>query len=82
MIPLTIMMLKYSDDDCSIDSYLDYCQQDNNALGYQQVDSYNFIHNTNTFTPMAIPQDFDDEHYSYLDKTMLKLQMVLVLPIT
>ena len=47
--------VEYSDNDCSIDSYLDYWQQDNDAPGFKQVDSYNFIHNTDTFTPMDIP---------------------------
>ena len=58
--------VEYSDDDCSTDSYLDYCQQEGDA--YKRVDSYNFLHNTDTFTPMDILQDFDDEYYSYLNK--------------
>ena len=32
------------------------------------MDSYNFVHATNTFTPTDIPQEFDDDYYSYLDK--------------
>ena len=34
---------------------------------YKHVDSYNFIrHNIDTFTPMDILQDFDDEYYRTL----------------
>ena len=36
------------------------------------MDSYNFVHDTDTFTPTDIPQDFDDEYYSYLDKNYNK----------
>ena len=55
---------KYPDDDCSVDSYLDYAQQDNNATGYNQVDSYNFLHDTNTSTPTDILHDFNYDDYS------------------
>ena len=49
--------VKYSDDDCSTDSYLNYCQQESNTP--KRVDSYDFVHDTDTFTPTEIPQDFD-----------------------
>ena len=56
----------YDNDDCSADSYLDYCQQEGNAP--KRVDSYNFVHDTNTFTPTDIPHKFDDKYFNYLDK--------------
>ena len=56
----------HSDNDCSNNSFLDHCQQEGNAP--KCVDSYNFIHDTDTFTPTDIPQDFDEKYYSYFDK--------------
>ena len=56
----------YDDDDCSTNSNLDYFQQEGNTS--KRVDSYDFVHDTDTFTPTDIPQDFDDEYYSYLNK--------------
>ena len=38
------------------------------------MDSYDFVHDTNTFTPTDIPQDFDDEYYSYLDKNYIEIK--------
>ena len=35
---------------------------------YKRVDLYAFVHDTDTFTPMDIPQESDDEYYSYLDE--------------
>ena len=58
--------LKYSDDNCSTDSYLDYCQQEDDAP--ELVDSYNFVHDMDTFTPTDIPNEIDDKYFSYLDK--------------
>ena len=58
--------VKYSDDDRSTDSYLNYYQQEGDAL--KHVDSYNFVHDTDTFASRDIPQDFDDKYNSYLDK--------------
>lgn len=74
---------EYSDDNCSIGSYLDYCQQENDTPGYQRVDSYNFIHDTDTFT----------HRWTFLKllmmstavipiKTMLEFPMVFVLSTT
>ena len=56
----------YSDNDCFNDSFLDYCQQEGDTP--KCADSYNFVHDTDTFAPMDIPQDFDDKYYSYIDK--------------
>ena len=63
----------YDDDDDSIDSNdnstasdLNYSQQEGNAS--KRVDLYNFVHDTDPYTSMDIPQEFDDEYYSYLDK--------------
>lgn len=62
--------VKYSDDNWSTDSYLNYFQQEENTD--KHVDSYNFLHDTDTFTPMDVPQIFDDEYYNYLDKNYNK----------
>ena len=32
------------------------------------MDLYDFVNDTDTFTPMDIPQESDDEYYNYLDK--------------
>ena len=53
-------------DDSFTNSDLDYFQHEGNS--YKRVDPYNFVHDTNPYTPMDIPQEFDDEYYSYLDK--------------
>lgn len=60
----------YADYDWSNNSFLDYCQQEDNF--YEQVDSSNFLHDTDTFTPIDIPQDFDDEYYSYIDNNYIE----------
>ena len=50
-----------------IGNFLDYYQQKGNAP--KRVDSYDFVHDTNTFTLTDIPQDNDfEEYYSYIDK--------------
>ena len=54
------------DDDDSTNSNLNHFQQGGNA--YKRVDSYDFVHDTDLYTPMDIPQEFDDGYYSYLDK--------------
>ena len=61
---------EYSDNHGSLDSYLDYCQQETDA--YNQVDSYNFHHNIDTFTPTDIPHDFSDEYYSHIDNNYIE----------
>ena len=43
-----------------------FCQLEGNVP--ELADSYNFVHDTNNFTPTDIPQEFDDEYYSYLDE--------------
>ena len=62
--------VKYSDDNCSTDSYLNYCQQEGNT--HKRVNSYNFLHNTDTFTSTDIPNKIDDTYFSYLDKNYNK----------
>ena len=56
----------YNDDDCSTDSYLNYFQQEDNSP--KCMDLYNFVHDTNTFTPTDIPPKYDDKYFNYLDK--------------
>ena len=56
----------YDNDDSSTNSDLDYFQHEGN--NYNRVDLYNFVHDTDLYTPMGIPQEIDDEYYSYLDK--------------
>ena len=55
-----------SDDDDSTDSDFDYFQQASDAT--TRIDSYNFVHDTDPYTPMDIPQEFDDEYYNYLEE--------------
>ena len=62
--------VKYSNDDCSTDSFLDYCQQEEDAP--KCVDSYDFVHDTNTFTPTDIPNKIDCKYFSYIDKNYSK----------
>ena len=57
----------YSNDDYFVNSYLDYLQQDNNAVGYNQVDSYNFIHETKTVPPKDVLHDFNYNDYIEID---------------
>ena len=47
------------DDDCSTNSFLDYCQQEGDAP--EHVDSYNFVHDTDSFTPTDIPHKLDNK---------------------
>ena len=58
--------VKYSDEECSTDSFLDYCQQEGNVP--KCVDLYNFVHDTDIFSPTNIPQKFDDAYHTYLDE--------------
>ena len=53
------------DDKDSTNSDLDYFQEEDND--YKLVDLYDFVHDTDPYTPMDIPQE-SDEYYSYLDK--------------
>ena len=53
-------------DDNSTNIDLNYIHQEGNI--FKRVDSYDFIHDTNSYTPMDIPQEFDDKYYSYLDE--------------
>ena len=62
----------YYNNDCSTDSDLDFVQ-DNSPTGYNQVDSYNFLHNTDTFTPTDIPHGFNDKYYSYINNNYIEL---------
>ena len=45
-----------SDDDS--DSEFDYFQQ---VEATKLIDLYDFVHDTDPYTPMDIPQEFDDE---------------------
>ena len=64
----------YDDDDCSTDSYLNYCQQEGNT--YKHVDSYNFVHDTEpTFLKNLMMSTT-----VISTNTMTNLTMVLVLP--
>ena len=51
----------YDDDDDSTDSEFNYFQQGD----AKRIDLYNFVHDTDPYTPMDIPQD--DEYYNYLE---------------
>ena len=54
------------DDDYSIHSNLDYINQEGNID--IRVDSYDFVHDTETYTPLDIPPEHDDKYFDYLDK--------------
>ena len=68
---------KYSDDNCSYDSFL----PNDGHKDYNRVDSYIFLPDTDTFTPMDTPQGFNDEYYSYMDDIYINSTMVLILPL-
>ena len=53
-------------DDDSINSDLDYINQEGNID--KRVDSYNFVHDTEPYTPLDIPPGHDDKYFDYLDK--------------
>ena len=53
------------DDDDSTDSDIDYFQQEDAS---NRVDSYDFVHETDPYIPMDIPQECDDEYYNYLEE--------------
>lgn len=64
--------INYSNDNCSIDSDLDFVQ-DNGPTGYNQLDSYNFLHNTDTSPLTDIPHDFNYKYYSYTSNSYIEI---------
>ena len=53
-------------DDDSIDSDLDYINQEGNID--KRVDSYEFVHDTKPYTPLDIPPEHDAKYFDYLRK--------------
>ena len=53
-------------DDDSINSDLDYINQEGNID--KRVDSYDFVHDTESYTPLDIPPEHDAKYFDYLDK--------------
>ena len=65
--------ITYYNDDHSTDSDLDFVQDDG-PTGYNQVDSYNFLHDTDTFTTTDIPHGFNDEYNSHIGNNYIEFE--------